>query len=68
MIDLSAIASLGSVVALAIFLILSVAAPGLRHETRSHPAMIGVLGPAAILGQVWTHSSAAGEVRGPRPA
>jgi len=39
-VDLSAIASLGSVVALGIFLILSVAALRLRHETKSHPVVI----------------------------
>ena len=51
LVDLSAIASLGSVVALAIFLILSIAALRLRHETRSHPAMIwaGIAATAFVL-------------------
>jgi len=39
-VDLSAIASLGSVVALAIFLVVSVAALKLRHETESNAVVI----------------------------
>jgi amino acid transporter len=42
LVDLTAIASLGSVVALGIFLVTSLAALRLRHETSSSPLVIGV--------------------------
>jgi hypothetical protein len=42
LVDLTAIASLGSVVALGIFLVTSLAALRLQHETRSSPVVIGV--------------------------
>ena len=42
LVDLTAIASLGSVVALGIFLVTSLAALRLRHETNSSPLVIGV--------------------------
>jgi amino acid transporter len=42
LVDLTAIASLGSVVALGIFLVTSLAALRLRHETNSSPVVIGV--------------------------
>jgi amino acid transporter len=51
LVDLTAIASLGSVVALGIFLIVSIAALKLRHETRSSLVMIlaAVVATAFIL-------------------
>ena len=51
LVDLTAIASLGSVVALGIFLIVSVVAMKLRHETDSNAVVIGlaILATAAVI-------------------